>query len=422
MQSPSDETRVLRGESVSMTDIQPDFGSTAHDEQKAMSDEEAIEELIEKLHFPDDDVLHDDYVPPSKAKRSPEANLYGGNSQAKGTSASMQKSINTNTSEDSIPMHNRTKSWTQRLSHKMLRETKEKVDSRKELLIDLNKSEWDLLVDFCPTLSINPLESMAHELFGDIVDTLFIKVIQLHFGWWIVILGASFVAICITWYYENVIGYIFMLLFYSCFLTGILLTMNMKVAKYVLVNFESLVKIASCVGLSIALPFTCDKPRIMSWTTGPLMLLHTLSFIFSDATNLTPRINVLLGSSAMLLCIGIWWLINTGYSKCTVDDQGWHVSFHAYEPREVTLTCLSQLILFIGKQILTELRDIFVFQRDFCNSISIPVKIEWKIPKADAERLNVKKSSFGVIDIDISDSETESNSSITERDLYRMVC
>jgi len=415
-----------------MNDIQPDYGGVEYyDDQKIMSDEE-VEELIDTLCFSDDESQPAQNVSPlekkrtpEKKKRSPEDNSSNGDSRAKGTSTIMLRSGDMDSSEISTPTskpkHFRTKSWTERISHKMLRETKEKVDSRKELLIDLNKSEWDLLVDFCPTLSINPLESMAHKLFGNIVDTCFIQVIQMHFGWWIVILGGSFVAICLSWYYENVICYMFMLLFYSFFLTCILFTMNMKVAKYVFWNFESLVKMASCVGLSIALPFTCDKPRIMSWTTGPLMLLHTLSFIFSDATNLTPRINVLLGGSAMLLCIGIWWLINIGYSKCSSEDQGWYVDFHAYEAREVSLTCLSQLILFIGKQILTELRDIFVFQRDFCNSISIPIKIEWKIPKADAERLNIKKSSFGVIDVDISDSETESHSSITERELYRMV-
>jgi len=293
-------------------------------------------------------------------------------------------------------------------------ETRDAVDKKRELFIDLKRKKWDQVKELCPTVSINPLDSLGYKMFccGDFADTFFLFLIRMPFAFWLIGSAGVFLGTFLTWHFEIIIGYVFLMVISIIFFGSVLLTMNIHVAWFLLFKFESIVKIFSCLGLILSLPNTCDKPRIIDYTEGWLFLMYTATFVFTDATNLMPRMNVLFGCWTLVACIGAYAVITSKYSNCSEVENAW-LDFGPgeFSARQLSLICLGQLIIFIGKQVIAEFKDIFIYQRDFCNSIKLPVKIEWALTKKDAERLNLTKEDarWLVVDLDLSDSEEETN-------------
>jgi len=291
-------------------------------------------------------------------------------------------------------------------------DTQQAIDKKRELFIDLTKNKWDQVKAQCPTVSINPLDSLGYKMFccGDFADKFFIFLIRMPFAMWLIGSAGVFSGTLLTWYYEIIVGYVVLMVISIIFFGSVLLTMNIRVAWFLMFKFESIVKIFSCLGLILSLPNTCDKPRIFDYTEGFLFFMYTATFVFTDATNLMPRMNVLFGCWTLVACMGAYVVITSKYSNCSEVENAW-LDFgpDEFSARQISLICLGQLIIFIGKQVIAEFRDIFIYKRDFCNSIKLPVKIEWALKKKDAQRLNIteKDARWLVVDLDLSDSEEE---------------
>merc|ERR1719433_7550 len=103
--------------------------------------------------------------------------------------------------------------------------------------------------------------------------------------------------------------------------------MNVSVSRFLIWRFEAFVKFGSCIGLILALPNTCNKPSIIETTQGVLFLLFTTAFIFADATNLTPRMNLVLGIWTLVTCIFLYIIIVVDKSgtdgHCTETGDPW---------------------------------------------------------------------------------------------------